>query len=168
MLAGVLTALSLFGHAPAGTPPAPTGLDRYQQRFGGWTVDFTQDRFAERLTCDIHAGPRTPSPPARYVRGAFVFRLGAEVDARDAIYRVDGGAPLRADRGTLRLARVGAPRPQPSLGSESGGLVVLPADAVRGGAVIEIRPGQGARVRRFRLDGAGAAIESARRYGCLG
>jgi hypothetical protein len=151
-LVGMLGLLSPFGHGPVKTT---------HRKVAGWTLTVSHDSFSQSTRCALRRSK------AIVFRHALVFRLPAQVDTSAAVYRIDGGPPMRVENDAMDLARLGFALTDDDLDNPSGGLVRIPQDKfLRASRSVAIEATPGRRVASFRIDGLTAAMDRAAALGC--
>ena len=153
----LLAVVSLLHMGPA-VHPSPGAETR--RRFGGWTLQTRADPFRGALTCRLGADRM------HVERGVLIVHLSRGADTGDAVYRLDGGAPVATRAEAMDMARRGLALTQDRLDNPSGGLVRIPAEQAAAAHALDVQSGPGRTPSRFRLDGLGAALEAARAAGC--
>ena len=147
MLLIAALSLSLFGHPP-----------RLPARVGPWRIEGLSDRFAGTRACAISAAG------VGLHRDFLVFRVERRGDTRQALFRIDGGAPRPVAEAFDAAEDHGFFPQRGWIINPDGGEVVLPAAFAYGARTITIRSRLGRLPRRFniaRLNDAQAIAESA-------
>lgn len=128
----------------------------------GWVLTVRDDRFADRVHCDLFAS----SHKLQYQPHAVGFRLGHHRDTLSAWYRVDGGPAIRWQDRTAALIATGAQIDGPGLDNPTGGWVWIPLEDVRQARNVAIRAGEQGHIHHFQMKGLAAMLDAAPRHGC--
>ena len=148
-----LLSFPLLGHRPESQTQF--------RHFGAWVLRVSDDRFSDRLICQLSAHG------VEYGRGALVFHLPRTVDTAAAVYRIDGGDPVDIRNEQLEMAHLGFAVEEDSLANPSGGLVRIPQARARSGHKVQIEAGGRGKIFTFKVDGLAAALDAADQAGCL-
>lgn len=130
-----------------------------------WRFTTVKDKFTGQIHCRVYQGPKS-RPAVSYASRTVAFHFARKLDVSHAWYKLDGGAakPWSADYPALTALNVSLDGD--SLENPTGGLVLIPADEVRGVHTVTIRPTDKSRPVDFGLDGLQDAIANARSQGC--
>jgi hypothetical protein len=154
MIASSLIALAVFGF---GQPPM---IKTHAVRVRPWTIEVRTDRFTGLTACSARMkGVRLEGTLA-------VFDLGRDVDASDALYRLDLGAAHSA-RGSNITERTAYSSVQtPDVENPSGGRIALPIAELAGVKRIDIRPNPKHYVQTYDISALPKVLDAESAAGC--
>jgi hypothetical protein len=160
--------LPFFGHGPAKPahpPKAAAPAARYRNStkkyaVAGWTLVVRKDSFAESTACSLRRGK------VEYGRSTLTFHLPAQINTFSAVYRIDGGPPLKAADDMVQMARLGFALHDDDMDNPSGGLVRIPEQRLLKANTVRIEAPPGRRPAPFKVLGLNHALDAARAAGC--
>jgi hypothetical protein len=167
MLLIAALSLSLFNHLPrlpvlghARAQARQPYAARLPARVGPWRIEGRLDRFAGTRVCAISADG------VSLHRDTLVFRVEARGDTRQALFRIDGGAP-RPVADAFDTDEANGVFPQRGwIIDPEGGEAALPAAYASGARMITIRSRVGRRPRHFNIARLDDAVVLAKASGC--
>jgi hypothetical protein len=154
MIAPSLIAMALFGLN------YPSTVQTRTLHVRPWAITVRSDRFTGVAACTAHMGG------VQVKDGLAAFELGRSVDASNAVYRLDLGAPHLA-RGEDIAGRVAYDSGRTgSLSNPSGGRVVLPLSILSGVQRVDIRAEDPHHVATFNLSALPRVLAAEAAAGC--
>jgi len=139
----------------------PQAVSVHRTRLGAWTLVRTVDPFIKSVNCKLYA------QGISYENGVVAFQFSRSARTYDAVYSLDGAAPVSWRINALELARLGAAFSSNDVENPSGGQVSIPYSVLSSSVTLTIRPDANGGTRTIRLDPLHAARRAASGMGCL-
>lgn len=179
ILISVIAAGALHLAWPHFSPPLPHAIqtEGMRRRSGykirtrsyhldGWEMRIQRDGFTGQTRCRLFAPKDLRQGAISYAGEVVGFHLDPDRDVAQAWYSIDDKPPRpwRDDYPVLVARRVSLEGG--SLANPTGGVVLIPTEALTGARTVTIRAGREVSPKRFRLRGFERALAAARANGC--
>ncbi len=155
----------VFLMAPAFVAPFmphsdPHAVSVRRTRLGAWTLVQTIDPFLKATNCELY------SDDVLYENGVVVFQFPRHTQTYDAVYSLNGTAPVSWRINALELARKGASFSSDDVENPSGGQVSIPFSVLSKSVTITVRPNATGKSHTLRLAPLLGARAKALLMGC--